>query len=278
MLKFKGQSSVFLIAMLMIIAILMAMSLMATANAASTANAEVKLNVNNGEVSLQKTTNLQYEVSAKFKKAKTYTLTFNPNGGKVSKKSVELPYKKTLGTLPKPTRSGYTFQGWYTQKKAGKKVSKTSKMSAKNTMIYAHWKPTVKARTLNAYEKELVGTYTISGRTYDGMYEFKSDGTYTNCLLTEGSGYGYTASGDYGYGILSGVANGYFYKGNWAVTNKGKIQFTNTIYSRTDLNNPSNSFKNKLEPNRMIPYEISVENGETYLAFHGGTTWYTKQK
>jgi len=211
---------------------------------------------------------------------KQYTLNFDANGGTVTPKSKKVGNKLAYGTLPTPKRTGYTFTGWYTTKSGGKQVSTTTKMLAKNVKIYAQWKKgnSNPSRVLNAYEKELVGIYTISGKTYDGIYEFKSDGTYIQCLLTEGSGYGYTASGDYGYGILSGVANGYFYKGNWAVTNKGEIQFTNTLYSRTDLNNPNNSFVNKVEPDRTVPYEIQVKNGETYLAFHGTSSWYIKQK
>jgi len=40
---------------------------------------------------------------------KLYTLTFNPNGGTVKTTYKKLTYKKTIGTLPTPTRSGYTF-------------------------------------------------------------------------------------------------------------------------------------------------------------------------
>ena len=41
-----------------------------------------------------------------------YTLTYNANGGTVSPTSKTLKKGETLGTLPTPTRSGYTFNGW----------------------------------------------------------------------------------------------------------------------------------------------------------------------
>ena len=44
--------------------------------------------------------------------ANNYTVTFNPNGGAVSTTSKTVTYDSTYGTLPTPTRTGYTFLGW----------------------------------------------------------------------------------------------------------------------------------------------------------------------
>lgn len=41
------------------------------------------------------------------------TLTFDPNGGKVSKTSLECVVGKTVGELPVPTKSNRNFVGWY---------------------------------------------------------------------------------------------------------------------------------------------------------------------
>ena len=120
-LKFKGLSSIWGVAILLIIAILMFMSLIATVDATTVSNVEII--ENDGKVAVEKTiiSEPQGEVSKKFKKVKTYTLTFNANGGNVGIKTKKLAYKKSLGTLPKPTRSGYAFQGWFTAKKGGKR-------------------------------------------------------------------------------------------------------------------------------------------------------------
>ena len=56
----------------------------------------------------------------------------------------------SVGTLPTPTRSDYTFDGWYTAKDGGTKVSESLKVTA-NITLYAHWTkieqhiPTVKS-------------------------------------------------------------------------------------------------------------------------------------
>ena len=69
----------------------------------------------------------------------TYTLTFNGNGGKASESSRTVQYGGQYGTLPTATRTGYTFQGWYTAKDGGSQVSASTTMGAADTTVYAHW-------------------------------------------------------------------------------------------------------------------------------------------
>ncbi len=73
-------------------------------------------------------------------KGKTYTVTFNANGGTVSTTSDTVTYGKKYYSLPTPTRYGYTFDGWYTKKDGGTKVeSDTTVTTAANHILYAHW-------------------------------------------------------------------------------------------------------------------------------------------
>ncbi len=69
----------------------------------------------------------------------TYALKYKANGGTVSPERKILTPGSQYGTLPTPTRSGYTFDGWYTKAKGGSKVSSDTKIYG-NTTIYAHWK------------------------------------------------------------------------------------------------------------------------------------------
>ena len=74
-------------------------------------------------------------------KAKTSTVTFDPNGGTVSTTKKTVTYGKTYGTLPTPTRTHYTFTGWYTAK-SGKKITSSSVCKAtQNYTLVAHWTP-----------------------------------------------------------------------------------------------------------------------------------------
>lgn len=76
--------------------------------------------------------------SSKPAASETYIVKFDPNGGKVSTASKEYKANAALGTLPTPTRTGYKFNGWYTAKTGGTKVSTTTKVG-KDMTLYARW-------------------------------------------------------------------------------------------------------------------------------------------
>lgn len=74
-------------------------------------------------------------------KANQYTVTFDSNGGTVGTNSQKVTYGSTY-TLPIPTRMGYTFDGWYTAKTGGAKVTKDTVVTATaNHTLYARWSP-----------------------------------------------------------------------------------------------------------------------------------------
>ena len=68
------------------------------------------------------------------------TVTLDANGGSVSTSSVTVYNGSSYGDLPTPTRSYYTFDGWYTSGSGGSKVtSSTTVSSTSNHTLYAHW-------------------------------------------------------------------------------------------------------------------------------------------
>lgn len=68
----------------------------------------------------------------------TYTVTFNGNGGRPTNSTMTTTGKK-LASLPIATRSGrYSFDGWYTKKNGGTKIT-TATLFDKDTTVYAHW-------------------------------------------------------------------------------------------------------------------------------------------
>lgn len=66
---------------------------------------------------------------------------FNANKGKVKTSYKWISQNAKVGKLPKPTRKGYKFKGWYTKKSGGKKITKTTKVKFTNSYktYYAHW-------------------------------------------------------------------------------------------------------------------------------------------
>jgi len=97
--------------------------------------------------------------------ANKYTVTFKENGGDTlpsSSASKEVTYDSTYGTLPTPTRAGYTFDGWYTAASGGNQVTDSTKVSqVTDHALYAHW---------------TVATYTI---TFSGAASGSGSQSYT---------------------------------------------------------------------------------------------------
>lgn len=72
---------------------------------------------------------------------KEYTVTFNANGGIVDGyRFLDVTtINQKLSDLPVAYRSGYSFEGWFTDADGGTKVSASVRYT-KNQVLYAHWK------------------------------------------------------------------------------------------------------------------------------------------
>lgn len=127
----------------------------------------------------------------------SYTVTFNANGGNASEPSKSVKYNSNYGDLATATRTGYTFEGWYTETSGGNKVTASTQVTkADNHTLYAHWKANSYTVTLNAnggtVSKASIsvtydGTYSglvnpveRAGYDFDGWYTAASGGTKVN--------------------------------------------------------------------------------------------------
>lgn len=77
-----------------------------------------------------------------------YTLLFDANGGTVNEADKTVYYGEAIGILPTPTRTGYTFVGWFTERTGGTKItSETISSFDTNSTLFAQW--SVNAYTVN---------------------------------------------------------------------------------------------------------------------------------
>lgn len=124
---------------------------------------------------------------------------FDANGGKVGTSSTNIAMGEKY-SLPTPERKYYSFDGWYTEKNGGTKVTSSDVMSTgERHTLYAHW--TVKSVTVtydagsgsitgDANVKYNLGTEygkklaTRTGYTFMGWYT-KANGSGTKVLKTD---------------------------------------------------------------------------------------------
>lgn len=99
---------------------------------------------------------------------KSYTVTWNGNGGTPSESSSSFHYNDALGTLPTATRTGYTFKGWSTSANGSVNVSTTTKVTG-NVTYYAVWQ-------INSYTLTVTAGAggTVSG---SGTYNYGATAT-----------------------------------------------------------------------------------------------------
>ena len=125
----------------------------------------------------------------------TYTVTFNANGGSVSPSSKTVTSGSST-TAPTPTRSGYTFDGWYTAASGGTYVCRgggSTGAITSNKTLYAHWIKNItyytvtwnanggsvspSSSTVASGSSVTAPTPTKTGYTFDGWYTASSGGT-----------------------------------------------------------------------------------------------------
>lgn len=104
---------------------------------------------------------------------KEYTVTFNANGGTIDNASKTVTSGESYGTLPVPTRSGYTFDGWYTSANGGTKVtaSTTANLTTDQT-LYAHWtQEREDTFSFNNSRSNFNSSYAISEKAFSFLTE-----------------------------------------------------------------------------------------------------------
>jgi uncharacterized repeat protein (TIGR02543 family) len=118
--------------------------------------------------------------------SKTYTVTFNANGGTFDNTTANVT--DTYGELPKPVKEYYTFNGWYTFPSGGVKIIQGNKVKIpRNHTLYAQWTGNPYTLTLDAnggkVSKETVtvyyGTKYLNQLPTPARENYVFDGWYT---------------------------------------------------------------------------------------------------
>ena len=104
--------------------------------------------------------------------AREFTIRFDAGGGSVAPSEKSAKSGSAWGSLPLPSRSGYLFDGWYTDRSGGQQITSATKASSDLT-VYARWNK-------EKVRKSVTGRYTDSyfrkNLSFDAVYD---DGYFT---------------------------------------------------------------------------------------------------
>lgn len=178
--------------------------------------------------------------------AKTYTVSFNSHGG-TAKDNTTVTYDATYGASTNwpadPTRTGYTFNGWFTAENGGNQVTPSTKVQITSAQtLHAQWTANTYTVSFNSHGGSSVANKTV---TYDATY-----GTLTNPTRA-----GYTF-------------NGWFTAatGGTQVTSSTKVQITSaqTLHAQWTVNNYTITLnKQNGESNETIDVTYDSNNNLT---------------
>ena len=135
-------------------------------------------------------------------------------------------YDTNYTNLPTPTRTGYTFLGWYTgENGTGTKITSESTVStASDHTLYAHWQPNTYYFDLNGY---------LDGTSLGNISGYGTADVYINGTLVCDDCTDYYAQHPYGttYSITDIKAtSGHKYNGIYSGSTSGTITGTTSVY------------------------------------------------
>ena len=185
----------------------------------------------------------------------TYTVTFDSNGGvEVDPKTLTREYNERLGDLPIPTRSGYVFTGWYTDRTDGELVNSNTLMPSENITLYAHWSSSPEVMIISNPQSVTV----IEGNTFEFNVSASGNGTlnyqwyYNTTGLPEGGTRIDGATSPTYSAVATKAMNGRFY------------------YCEVSLQIDGNT-----STKACVPALLTVEDANYSITNAGKTTYYT---
>ena len=197
--------------------------------------------------------------STTVEETETIDIALDANEGSIDIESIKAIANNGIGTLPTPTRDGYRFSGWYTQREGGDKISASTTFS-ESTTIYAQWveiiEGTNNALPIDTSRSKVEGagvfiyftdnniltdiskddiSITLNNVTtdFEGYKGYETSITYNGIVHTDGCIYFLISAGlgiqdgyyfDFDFTISLTASNGEYYESNIIFRN-------NTLYS-----------------------------------------------
>ena len=241
--------------------------------------------------------NVETVLKPKVSFSNVYKITFDGNGGTPSSISINVTYGGTYGTLPTATRSGYTFNGWYTTKSGGNKIETSTIFNKTDDQtLYASWTENVATLSYNAnghgtapasvtmkYTTETKASTAISASGYIFKeWNTKADGSGTsyaagarvkaaNVNPSNITLYAIWKNGDYTVTLVANASDAYYINQSAVDGDSGHYIVGRNNSSRVDFN--GTTFK--IQSGATYGSELRTLNRYGSYVFDG---WYTSNE
>ena len=175
-------------------------------------------------------------------KLHSVTVTLNANGGTVNPGTITVYQDKTYSSLPTPTRTGHTFNGWYTATSGGTKYTATTTVTTTSSTqtLYAQWTSRLLADKVKVGDKvNYPVNYSNVATNSDGGYLVSTSSTYTGWRVLSIDG---TGDDKYVRLVTAGIPMTYVHP---STTTSGPTSVTalTTNFFSTAINSTSTNFK-----------------------------------
>ena len=185
----------------------------------------------------------------------TYTVKYNSTGG--TSFNDDLVPSGTAATLPTPTRTGWTFSGWYTAASGGSKIGTAgaSYTPTSSTTLYAHWTANPLIWAAKTYDLK----YNTNAQTI--TLDKPTNGTNSGVTFTATATSALSVSSDGKITVKAGTTAGKYQIAVTATDNESRstITKTMTVYVRPIMQNPYNGNNEKTQSKMAI--------GESVVSF-----------
>lgn len=167
-----------------------------------------------------------------------FNISLDANGGSVYQDSLEVIYGSPVGVLPTPSRSYYTFDGWYTAANGGELYTADTIFStASDIILYAHWRLNPTSGWVLASNVPY-GAQTVNEKwTYDQRTNTESRSTSLSGYTQYGSRWVQSGSGSTNYASFPGG----FDTSHWIYTSFAKSPYS-AYENSTSKRSVSNSW------------------------------------
>ncbi len=108
-------------------------------------------------------------------KLPSYKITYKLNGGTNNKKNPASYTRANKVTLKNPTKKGYTFKGWYKDKKYKNKITTIKKGSTGKITLYAKWQANTYTIKFNGNGSTSGKMSSLTSRKYGSSYKLSAN-------------------------------------------------------------------------------------------------------